>query len=123
MVKAYLDTLALWQTDPWLILANNEDVILSSSELVVNSVLDVDNVEASIVSLTMCDDANTTHVATTSDHCDHARIETDEVGYFAGSNVDLDCVVDLDCRIWVSDTTNPSVYVFCFQPNIDPTSD
>jgi hypothetical protein len=83
----------------------------------------VDNVKASIVSLTVCDDTNTTHIAATSDHGDHTGIEADEVGDLASSNVDLDCVIDLDCRVWVSDTTIPSVCVICFQPNIDPTSD
>jgi len=29
---AYLDTLALWQTDPWLLMADNEDVAFSGSE-------------------------------------------------------------------------------------------
>ena len=121
--RAYLNTLALRQTDPWFLLTNDEDVALPSRELVVNGILDVDNVEPSIVSLTVSDDTNTTHVATTSDHSNHTSIESDEVCNLAGSQVDLHCVVDLNCRVWVSDSTSPSVCVIYFQPNIDPTSD
>jgi hypothetical protein len=58
--NAELDALALGQTDPGLLLANDEDVGLTSGELVVNSVLDVDNVETSIVALTVGDDTDTT---------------------------------------------------------------
>jgi hypothetical protein len=112
--EVYLDTLALRQTDPWLLLANDEDVALPSCELVVDGVLDVDNVEASIMSLTVSDDTNTTHVATTSDHSDHTGIEGDKVGNLASSDINLDGVVDLDCWVWVSDTTCPSVYVILF---------
>jgi hypothetical protein len=112
--EVYLDTLALGQTDPWLLLANDEDVALPSGELVVDGVLDVDNVEASIMSLTVSDDTNTTHVAATGDHSDHTGIEGDEVGNLARSDIDLDGVIDLDCWVWVSDTTCPSVYVILF---------
>jgi hypothetical protein len=94
--QTYLDTLALRQTDPWLLLADDEDVVLSSGKLVVYCVLDVDDVEASIMSLTVSDDTNTAHIATTSDHCDHTSIKADVVGDFACGDVDLDCVVDLD---------------------------
>lgn len=55
-----LDTLALGQTDPRLLLADDENVALTGRELVVNSVLDVDDVEASIVALTVSDNTNTT---------------------------------------------------------------
>lgn len=98
-----LDTLALGQRDPWLLLANDDDVGLTSGELVVNSILQVDNVEATVVTLTMVDNTNTTHVATTSDHDDHTSVEGDEVRDLASAEVDLDCVVDLDSRVGVTD--------------------
>lgn len=119
-----LDTLALWQRDPWLLLSNDtarlsalqsgsvnrqrnlHDVGLTSGELVVNSVLDVDNVEASVVALTVGDDTNTAHVTTTSDHDDDASVELDEVGNLAGRKVDLDGVVDLDGGVGVTDPTH-----------------
>lgn len=74
-----LDTLALGKGDPGLLLADDEDVALTGGELVVNGVLDVDDVEATIVTLTVGDDTNTTHVTTTSGHGDHTSVEADEV--------------------------------------------
>lgn len=65
----------------------------------------MDNVEATVVALTMSDDTDTTHVATTSDHDDHTGIELDEVGDLASAEVDLDGVVDLDGWVGVTDST------------------
>jgi len=107
----YLNTFALWQTDPWLLLTDDEDVAFSRSEGVVNGVLDVYNVEATIVSLTVSDDTNSAHVTTTSDHGDHTGVKSDEVSDLASCEVNLDCVVDLDSWIWVSDSTHPSAFV------------
>lgn len=98
-----LDTLALGQGDPGLLLANDEDVALTGGKGVVNGVLDVDNVEASVVALTVGDDTNTAHVTTTSDHGDGASVELDEVGDLAGGKVNLDGVVDLDQGVRVTD--------------------
>ena len=98
-----LDTLALGQRDPGLVLANDENVALTGGEAVVNGILDVDNVEASVVALTVSDDTNTTHVTTTSDHDDGAGVELDEIGDLAGGEVNLDSVVDLDQRVRVAD--------------------
>lgn len=84
---------------------NLHNVGLTSGELVVNSVLQVDNVEASVVAFTVSDDTNTTHVTTTSDHDDHTGIELDEVGDLASAEVDLDGVVDLDSWVRVTDPT------------------
>lgn len=101
--NAELYTLALGQGNPGLLLANDEDVALTGGEAVVNGVLDVDNVEATIVTLTMGDDTDTTHVATTRDHGDGASIELDEVGDLASGEVNLHRVVDLDQRVRVTD--------------------
>ena len=98
-----LDTLALGQGDPGLLLANDEDVALTGSKGVVNGVLDVDDVEATIVTLTVGDDTNTAHVTTTSDHGDGASVELDEVGDLASRKVNLNCVVDLDQGVRVTD--------------------
>lgn len=81
------------------------NVALTGGELVVNSVLQVDNVEASVVALTVSDDTNTTHVTTTSDHDDHTSVELNEVGDLASGEVDLDGVVDLDSWVRVTDST------------------
>ena len=98
-----LDTLALGQRDPGLVRADDEHVVLACSEGVVNGVLDVDNVETTIVALTVGDDTDTTHVTTTSDHGNGASVELDEVGDLAGSKVNLDGVVDLDSGVGVAD--------------------
>ena len=100
-----LDALTLGQRDPWLLLANDDNVGLTSGELVVNSILQVDNVEASVVAFTMADDTDTTHVATTSDHDDDTSVELDEVGDLASGEVNLDGVVDLDSWVRVADST------------------
>lgn len=63
----------------------------------------MDDIETTIVALTVGDDTNTTHVATTSDHGDSSSVEADEVGDLSGLNVDLDGVVDLDGGIGVTD--------------------
>ena len=63
----------------------------------------MDDVEASIVTLTVGDDTNTTHVTTAGNHGDDTGIELNEVGDLAGGEVDLDSVVDLDGWVWVTD--------------------
>jgi len=98
-----LDTLALWQRDPWLLGTDDEDVVFSSSEGVVYGILDVDDVETSIVTLSVSDNTNTTHVATTSDHGDNSSVEFDELGDLTSSQIDLDGIVNLDGWVWVSD--------------------
>jgi len=112
----YLNTLALWQTDPWLLLADDEDVAFSGSEGVVNGVLDVDNVKATVVSLSVSDDTDSAHVAATSNHGDHTSIESDEVCDLASCKINLDCVVDLDSRVRVSDSKHPSAFVIFIFP-------
>jgi hypothetical protein len=98
-----LDTLALGEGDPGLVLTNDENVGFTGSEGVVNGILDVDNVETTVVALTVGDDTDTTHVTTTGDHGDDTSVELDEVGDLAGSKVDLDSVVDLDQGVGVAD--------------------
>lgn len=101
-----LNTLALWQRDPWLLRTDNEDVALTSSEGVVDGILDVDDVEASIVTLAVSDDANTTHVTTTSDHSNDTSVELDVVLDLACSELNLDGVVDLDGWVRVTDCSS-----------------
>ena len=118
MIRAYLDTLALGQADPWLLLADDEDVVLTGSERVVDGVLDVDDVETTIVAFSVSDDTNTTQVTTTNNHGDHTGVELDEISDLSGREVDLDSVVDLDGRVGVSDTINPYQHCSCFSDHI-----
>lgn len=105
-MKTNLDALALRQRDPRLLLTNDEDVALTSGELVVDGVLDVHDVEATVVALPVRDDTDTAHVATTSHHGDNTGIELDEVGDLARREVNLDGVVDLDQRVGVANPEN-----------------
>jgi hypothetical protein len=99
-----LDTLTLGQGDPGLLAANDENVALTGSKGVVNGILQVDDVEATIVTLTVGDDANTTHVTTTGNHGNGTSVELDEVLDLTSLKLDLDSVVDLDRRVGVADT-------------------
>ena len=101
--------LALWQTDPGSVTANNEDVGFPRRELVVHSIFDVHNIEASVVALTMSNDTHTPHVTSTSSHGDHASVELDEFCDLSRCQVDLDSVIDLDVRVGVSNTVLLSV--------------
>lgn len=98
-----LDTLALGQGDPGLVLANDENVGLTGGERVVNSILEVDNVETTIVTFAVGDDTNTTHVTTAGNHGDGTSVELDKVLDLASLKVDLDGVVDLDQGVGVAD--------------------
>jgi len=100
------DTLALWQRDPWLLGTNYKDVALSGCEGVVYGILDVHDIEASVVTLTVSDDTNTTHVATTSSHGNNTGVEFDEVRDLASSEINLNSVVDLDSWVGVTDSSS-----------------
>ncbi len=104
-----LDTTALGQRDPGLLGANDEDVVLARGEAVVNGILDVDNVETTVVALTVGDDTDTTHVTTTSNHGNGASIKLDGVGDLASGEVNLDSVVDLDQRVGVTDAVAETI--------------
>jgi hypothetical protein len=121
--QAYLYTLALWQTDPWLFAANDENVAFTGSKRIVNGVLNVHDVETTIVTFSVCDNTNTTHVTTTSHHGDDSSVEFDEVGDLSGSEVDLDRVVDLDGWVGVSDPIIMPPSALFSSPKLDPTSE
>lgn len=63
----------------------------------------MNDIETTIVTLTVSDDANTAHIATTSDHSDSAGIESDEVYDLTSLDINLHGVVDLDSRVGVTD--------------------
>ena len=97
-----LDSFTLGQRYPWLLRTDDENVALTSSERVVNGILDVDNVETTIVSLTVGDDTDTTHVATTGGHGDDTSVEADEV-------------VDLACGNCQNRTSSAKNIVYAYQ--------
>jgi hypothetical protein len=98
----------------------NLHVALARCKLVVDGVLDVDDVEATVMAFAMSDDTNTTHVATTGGHCNDARVELDEVGDLARRKVDLYGIVDLDGRVRIADSVFRQLTL---QPNACPTAD
>jgi len=98
-----LNALALRQGDPWFVLADDKNVTETGSEGVVNSILDVNDIKTSIVSLTVSDNTNTAHVATTSNHGNSTSVEADEFSYLSGLNIDFDSVVDTDGGVRVAD--------------------
>lgn len=101
-----LDTLTLWQGDVWLTLfTDNENVVQSGDESVVQGVLDVNQVETTIVSFLVNDSTDTTQVTTTGDVDQLTNVELDVVSHLTGSQVDLDGVIDLDVWVWVSDSS------------------
>mgnify|MGYP007046642641 FL=1 len=100
-----LDTLTLWQGHVRLagIGTDDEDVGLSGDESVLQSVLDVDQVETTLVLLSVDNNTNTSHVLTASDHGQLAGVELDELGDLTSGQVDLDSVVGSDQWVRVSD--------------------
>lgn len=104
-----LDALALGEGNPGLLAADDEDVALTGGEGVVNGILQVDDAEATVVTLTVGDDTDTTHVTTTGNHGNGASVELDEVGGLARLEVNLDGVVDLDERVRVADAVEISL--------------
>ena len=83
-------------------MTNNEHIGFTGSESVVDCILDVDNIEPTIVTLTVSDHTDTAHVTTTSGHDDNAGVEADKVDNLSGGNVDLNGVIDFDGRIRIT---------------------
>lgn len=98
-----LDTLALGQGNPGLLLTDDENVGLAGGEGVIDGIFDVDDRETTLVDLTVGDNTDTTHVTTTDGHGDNTSVEADEVDNLAGGDINLDGVVDLDGRVGVAD--------------------
>ena len=59
--------------------------------------------QLTLMSLTMCNHANTSHVTTTNNHCHVTSIKFDEINHFAGLDIHDDGVVNRDQGIRVSD--------------------
>jgi hypothetical protein len=91
--------------------SDNENVVLTSGERVVYRILDVNNVETSIVTLTVGDDTNTTHVTTTGSHGNDTSVKLDEISDLASGKVNLDGIVDLNGWVWVSNTVRRLVSI------------
>jgi len=75
-------------------LADDEDISQPGGEHVAIAVLDMDNVERSLVSLPGHDGSNSTTISTSSDHAEVASVEPDGVLYLPSGDVHLYTVVD-----------------------------
>jgi len=98
----------------------NLHVAFACCKLVVDGILDVHDVEATVMTFAMSDYTNTTHVATTSGHCNDTSVELDEVGDLTRRQVNLYGIIDLDGRVWVADSVFRQLTL---QPNACPTAD
>ncbi len=99
-----LDTAATGHRDHGLAVgADNENVGETGGEVTAKNIADVDDVEATEVTLLTVDDTGTALVTTTSDHDGSASVEGDKVEDLLRVNVESDSVVDLDGRVGVSD--------------------
>ena len=99
-----LDTTATGHRDHGLALgANDENVAETGGEVTAKDIADVDNVEATEVTLLTGDDTGTALVTTTSDHDGGTSVKGNKVEDLLRLNVESDSVVDLDGRVGVSD--------------------
>lgn len=99
-----LDTTATGHRDHGLALrADNENVTETGGEVTAKNIADVDDVEATEVTLLTGDNTGTALVTTTSDHDGGTSVESNKVEDLLRLNVESDSVVDLDGGVGVSD--------------------
>lgn len=99
------ETLALGEGDPGLsALTNDENVRKTGKEGVVELVLDVDNVETTLVALKVSDNTNTTQVTATGDHNNITGTKLDVGNDLTSGKFDLDGVVSLDNGVRVTNS-------------------
>lgn len=73
---------------------------------VAKSILDVNNIEGTRVTLTVDDGSDSPQVTTTSDHAQVTGVKLDEVHDLVGLNVQLDGIVHLNQWIGVTDCSS-----------------
>lgn len=101
-----LNTLALGEADPSLGgLTNDGDVRETGGEGVLTAVLEVDNVETTMVTLTVNNGTDTANAVSTSDNGNVTTLKLDKGLNLVGLQVKTDGVVDADQRIRVTDGT------------------
>lgn len=84
------DSFSLWQRDSWgLSITNDLDVLDSGGESVSALVLDVSNVEGTLMSLNRLEDSNSADVVSTGEHDQGSVLELDDLGDLLGVEVQL----------------------------------
>lgn len=102
-----LDSLTLGQGDLGLVtLTDNENVGQSGGKSPVQDILDVDNVESTLVPLPVNNDTTPAHVPSSGNHDDVTDIKLDVVNDLVVNKVELDSVVSLDNWVGVSDSSS-----------------
>ena len=96
------DALAATSQKKELLLANDEYVGKACGKGVVDSILDVPNVEGPMVTLTVADLPNTSQDTTTNDHDQMTVIELDDVLDLSVIDLKLDHIVNLDGSVRVT---------------------
>mmetsp|Transcript_68359 Transcript_68359/g.79592 ORF Transcript_68359/g.79592 Transcript_68359/m.79592 type:complete len:219 (-) Transcript_68359:210-866(-) len=105
---SHVKTLVLWKTDPWVLaLTNDEDVADSGSEVGSSGISEMDDIEATEMSLTVGDDTDSSDVVSLGDQSNVTSVELGEVEDGVSGDVELDGVVDRD--FWVSESDGSSV--------------
>lgn len=91
------------QLDSGLLVADDKDVAKTGGEGVLGLVLDVDNIEVTLVAVAGNNGADTANVTTTSDHHGVANLELEDLSDLASGQVQLNGVVDGNEGIRVAD--------------------
>jgi len=106
--RSQTDTLFSWERDPWVLaLADHENVADSGGERVASSISDVDDIETTDVSVSVDYNSDSSNVVTRSDHAQVAGFELSGLNDLAGSDVELDGVVDVD--FWVGESEGSTI--------------
>lgn len=72
-------SLSTWQRDEGLLAPNDKNVGQSRGKGIANSIFDVDNIEGTMVTLTVGDVTNTTQVTSTNNHDQMSIVELDGI--------------------------------------------
>jgi len=98
-----LDALSAGERDPRLVVTDHEHVAGTSGEGVTLAVLQVGDLEATVVFLTRSQDTNAALVGTSGDHAQVTGLELDNINGLAGGQVELDGVAGLGERVGEAD--------------------
>jgi len=100
---AQLDTLLAREGDERVGLAEDKHVRGAGGKVVADGVLQVNDIEASVVFLLVLDDTDATQVASTGDHGRDSGLELHELLDLVGDEAELERVSGLDQGVGVAD--------------------
>jgi len=97
------DTLLSRERDKRGLLAKDEDVGSTSSKMVADGVLQMDDIETSVVFILVFNETNTTSVGPASDHGQDSGFEFHEIDDLVGDKIEFDGVSSFDQGVGVTD--------------------